>query len=117
MSKIVEALLLLRLPWLVVLLPPIGVGYLFEVLSSQHSSFEGKLCKSQISCSRFGLKALPVDVGRACETVVGQVEDEAELEDDALETEEVVDKKDDTLSDGSKLKLVLELICWYDAAM
>lgn len=41
--------------------------------------------------------------GKACETVVGQVDDEAELDDDALEIDEAVDKNDDALSDGSKL--------------
>lgn len=43
------------------------------------------------------------EAGRACETVVGHVELEAELDDDALEIDEAVDRNDDGLSDGSRL--------------
>lgn len=93
-----EPLLLLRLIWLAFFLLPIGVGYLAWLWSSLVA---GKLRKSQSSLSRFVLNdAL---VGKACDTVVGQVDDEAELEEDALEIEEAVDKNDDALSDGSKL--------------
>jgi hypothetical protein len=41
--------------------------------------------------------------GIVCDTVVGHVELEAELDDEALEIEEAVDRNDDALSDGSRL--------------
>ena len=42
-------------------------------------------------------------VGSACETVVGHVDDEAELDDEALEIDEAVERNDEALSDGSRL--------------
>lgn len=42
-----------------------------------------------------------MDEGKGCGTAVGQVVDEAELEDDdALEIDDAVDKKDEAVSDG-----------------
>lgn len=55
-----------------------------------------------------------------CGTAVGQVVDEAELDDDeALEIEEVIDTNDDALSGGKRLKLALPLpLLWlYESEM
>lgn len=99
-----DALLLFKL---VLLLLPIGVGYFVWLTSSLKSWVTGKALKSHNSWSSFVLNMLPSFVafvaGNACETVVGHVELEAELDDDALEIDEAVDRKDDALSDGSRL--------------
>jgi hypothetical protein len=100
-----DALLLFKLA----LLLPMGVGYFVWLSSSQKSCVTaGKLRRSHNSWSRFVLKMLPSvavvpALGRACDTVVGHVELEAELDDDALEIDEAVERNDDALSDGSRL--------------
>lgn len=105
---IVDPLLLFRLICVEFLLFPIGVGYLAWFRSSQKSCVTGKLRKSQMSCSRFVLNGIVL--GSVCDTVVGQVVEEAELDEDALEIDEAVDKNDEALSVGKILKLVQLLL-------
>jgi hypothetical protein len=80
-----------------------GVGYFVWFKSS---SMTGKLRRSHNSWSRFVLKMLPSGfvpaVGSADDTVVGQVELEAELDDDALEIDEAVERNDDALSEEGR---------------
>ena len=47
----------------------------------------------------------PTGAVNVCETVVGHVDEEAELDEDALDMDDPVDKNE-AFSDGNKLKLL-----------
>lgn len=90
-----------------VFLLPMGVGY-FGLTSSKKSCGLEKFFKSQIPSSFGVFNVIPCVSGGCdgCETV-GQVVDEAELDDEALEIDDVVERNDDKFSPGRKLLKLL----------